>query len=75
MKRSFWFVAGASAGVYAAARARRAAEILTVDGLRDRIGAVERGQNCDCQNFQIFARCALFGRAHHVWVAVDGQEI
>ncbi|WP_300405065.1 DUF6167 family protein [Nocardioides sp.] len=43
MKRSFWFVAGASAGVYAAARARRAAEILTVDGLRDRIGAVVVG--------------------------------
>jgi len=40
MRRSFWFVAGASAGVYAAARARRAAEILTVDGLRDRVGAV-----------------------------------
>ena len=43
MRRSLWFVAGASAGVYAAARARRAAEILTVDGLRDRIGAVVVG--------------------------------
>ncbi len=40
MRRSLWFMAGASAGVYAAARARRAAEILTVDGLRDRVGAV-----------------------------------
>lgn len=43
MRRSLWFVAGASAGVYAAARARRAAEILTVDGLRDRVGAVVVG--------------------------------
>ena len=43
MNRSFWFMAGASAGVYAAARARRAAEILTVDGLRDRVGAVVVG--------------------------------
>ena len=43
MKRSFWFVAGASAGVYAAARARRAAELLTVDGLRDRVGAAVVG--------------------------------
>ncbi len=43
MKRSLWFVAGASAGVYAAARARRAAEILTVDGLRDRVGAAVVG--------------------------------
>lgn len=43
MRRSFWFVAGASAGVYAAARARRAVEVLTVDGLRDRVGAVVVG--------------------------------
>ena len=43
MNRSLWFMAGASAGVYAAARARRAAEILTVDGLRDRVGAVVVG--------------------------------
>ncbi len=43
MSRSLWFVAGASVGVYAAARARRAAEVLTVDGLRDRVGAVVVG--------------------------------
>lgn len=36
-------MAGASAGVYAAARARRAAEVLTVDGLRDRVGAAVVG--------------------------------
>lgn len=36
MARSFWFVAGAGAGVYAMTRARRAAEALTADGLRDR---------------------------------------
>lgn len=39
MSRGLWFVAGAGAGVYAAIRARRVAEILTVDGLRDRVGA------------------------------------
>jgi len=43
MSRSLWFVAGAGAGVYAAARARRAAEALTVDGLRDRVGAAVVG--------------------------------
>lgn len=43
MKRSLWFVAGASAGVYAAARARRVAEIFTIDGLRDRVGAAVVG--------------------------------
>lgn len=37
MRRTFWFVAGAGAGVYALTKARRAAEALTVDGLRDRV--------------------------------------
>jgi Family of unknown function (DUF6167) len=37
MGRPLWFVAGAGVGVYAAARARRAAETLTADGLRDRL--------------------------------------
>jgi Family of unknown function (DUF6167) len=35
--RSWWFVAGAAAGVYATAKARRAAEVLTVDGVHDRL--------------------------------------
>ena len=37
MGRPLWFVAGAGVGVYAAARARRAAAALTADGLRDRL--------------------------------------
>ena len=36
MGRPLWFVAGAGVGVYAAARARRAAEALTAEGVRDR---------------------------------------
>ncbi|CAN5391427.1 hypothetical protein BH11ACT8_BH11ACT8_11220 [soil metagenome] len=43
MSRTVWFVAGAGAGVYAAFRARRAAEALSVDGLRDRVGAAYVG--------------------------------
>jgi len=43
MNRSLWFVAGAGAGIYAAIRARRAAEALTVDGLKDRFGAFTVG--------------------------------
>ncbi len=43
MSRGLWFVAGAGAGVYAAIRARRAAEVFTVDGLRDRVGAAVVG--------------------------------
>jgi hypothetical protein len=37
MRRGLWFVAGTAAGVYATAKARRAAESLTVDGLHDRL--------------------------------------
>lgn len=43
MSRAFWFAAGAGAGLYAAVRARRAAEALTADGLRDRWQAVGVG--------------------------------
>jgi hypothetical protein len=43
MRRGLWFVAGAGAGVYAMVRGRRAAEALTVDGLKDRLGALELG--------------------------------
>lgn len=43
MRRGLWFVAGAGAGVYAMVRGRRAAEALTVDGLRDRLSGLELG--------------------------------
>ncbi|MGZ4447173.1 MAG: DUF6167 family protein [Nocardioides sp.] len=43
MRRGFWFVAGAGAGVYAMVRGRRAAEVLTADGLRDRLSGLEAG--------------------------------
>ncbi len=43
MSRGIWFVAGAGAGVYAMVRGRRAAEALTVDGLRDRWHGLAHG--------------------------------
>jgi hypothetical protein len=43
MKRGLWFVAGAGTAVYVMVRGRRAAEVLTVDGLKDRAGALEVG--------------------------------
>ena len=43
MARSFWFVTGAGAGVYAVSRARRIAESVTVDGLRDRLSGLVVG--------------------------------
>ncbi|MEQ6901227.1 DUF6167 family protein [Nocardioides sp. YIM 152588] len=40
MRRGVWFGAGVAAGVYGVVRARRIAEIFTIDGMRDRVGAV-----------------------------------
>jgi hypothetical protein len=43
MNRTIWFVAGAGAGVYAMTRARRAAEVLTPEGLADRLAGISLG--------------------------------
>jgi hypothetical protein len=43
MSRGLWFAAGAGAGIYAMVRGRRAAEVLTYDGLHDRLGALTLG--------------------------------
>lgn len=43
MRRGFWFVAGAGAGVYVMIRARRAAEVFTPDGVRDRLAGLQVG--------------------------------
>ena len=43
MRRGFWFVAGAGAGVYVMFKARRAAETFTPDGLRDRVAGLGVG--------------------------------
>ena len=43
MRRGFWFLAGATSGVYVLTRARRAAEVLTPEGLGDRLSAASVG--------------------------------
>lgn len=43
MRRGFWFVAGAGAGVYIVVKARRAAEVFTPEGLRDRVSGFAVG--------------------------------
>ena len=40
MTRGLWFVAGAGAGMYLVVRARRLAEVFTVEGLADRAGGL-----------------------------------
>jgi hypothetical protein len=52
MGRPLWFVAGAGVGVYAAARARRAAESLTADGLRDRVRGWQGGARLFAEEVQ-----------------------
>jgi hypothetical protein len=43
MNRGLWFVAGAGVGIYAVIRGKRAAEILTVDGVTDRLKGAQVG--------------------------------
>jgi len=43
MNRTVWFVAGATTGVYALTKARRAAEAFTPEGLRDRMAGLSLG--------------------------------
>ena len=43
MNRTIWFVAGAGAGVYAITKVRRAAEVFTPEGLRDRLAGLSLG--------------------------------
>jgi hypothetical protein len=43
MRGGLWFVAGAGVGIYAVIRGRRAAEVLTVDGLTDRLKGAQVG--------------------------------
>ncbi|HEY0642666.1 MAG TPA: DUF6167 family protein [Nocardioides sp.] len=52
MGRPLWFVAGAGVGVYAAARARRVAETLTADGLRDRLRGWQAGARLFAEEVQ-----------------------
>jgi len=43
VSRALWFVAGAGAGAYAITKARRAAEVLTPEGLADRLAGLSVG--------------------------------
>ena len=43
MNRGFWFVAGGGVGIYVMIKARRAAEVFTPEGLRDRMAGLSVG--------------------------------
>jgi hypothetical protein len=43
MSRTLWFVAGAATSAYAMVKARRAAEAVTPEGIRDRLAGLTLG--------------------------------
>ncbi|MDF9717682.1 hypothetical protein INN71_07455 [Nocardioides sp. ChNu-153] len=51
MRGGIWFVTGAGAGLWAAVRARRAAEALTPDGARDRLAGLRVGARMLAEEF------------------------
>ena len=53
MRRGFWFVAGAGAGVYVVVKARRAAETFTPDGLRDRVAGLGVGAHLFAEEVRV----------------------
>jgi hypothetical protein len=55
MTRTLWFVAGAATSAYALAKARRAAEALTPDGLRDRLQGLTLGAHLFAEEVRIEA--------------------
>jgi hypothetical protein len=52
MSRGLWFVAGAGAGIYAMARARRAAELLTPEGWSDRLSGLNLGVQLFAEHYR-----------------------
>ena len=56
MRRGLWFVTGAAVGIYGVIRGRRAAEVLTVDGMTDRLKGAGVG-------WQMFREEVVTGKA------------
>lgn len=57
MMRGLWFAAGAVSGAYLLTKARRTAEVLTPEGLGDRLSALSTGAS-------LFAEEVRIGKAH-----------
>lgn len=83
MSRGLWFAAGAGAGVYAMVRGRRAAESLSVDGLRDRLSGVALGarmfrdevaQGSVEKETELRGRYGLRPHGHHELGSTDQEQ-
>lgn len=78
MSRAAWFVAGAAAGAYGLVRGRRAAEVLTPDGLRDRAAGLSLGAQLFAQEVRTGMtekESELRGRLHLVTAADGAAEL
>ena len=74
MNRGFWFVAGTGAGVYAMVKARRAAELLTPEGLRDRLAALQLGASLFAEEVRVGAAEKETELRERIGLALDGPR-
>jgi hypothetical protein len=69
--RTVWFAAGTAAGVYAAARARRAAYRVSMPGLVDQAAALGMGWRA----FATELRDGMARHEHEVAVRLDADHV
>lgn len=72
MGRGLWFVAGAGVGVYGMVRARRAAEALTPEGLRDRLAGLQLGAHLFAEEVRTGMREKEIELRQRLHPALDG---
>jgi hypothetical protein len=74
MRRGFWFLAGAGAGVYTAFRVRRVMEAFTPDGLRDRLAGLSLGARLLGEDVSAAMADAENDLRRRLGVGLDGLE-
>jgi hypothetical protein len=72
MSRALWFVAGAATSAYALAKARRAAEAVTPDGLRDRLQGLTLGAHLFAEEVRTEAAAKENDLRHRLGLVLDG---
>ena len=74
MRRTFWFVAGAGTGVYVVAKARRTAEAVTPDGLRDRLAGLSLGAHLFREEVRTGMRTRETELRRRIGLGLDGAH-
>lgn len=72
MSRSLWFIAGAGAGVYAMAKARRVAEAFTPEGFSDRMSSLTLGAQLFAEEFRSARATRESELRAHLGLTTDG---